>query len=200
MSVLKILSAIALGFVLAWGGTYLWAELKAPAHDIGDPHDFLPKGGDFTLQSVKGDVSLSDYRGKVVVLYFGYTACPDICPTSMATMKQAFKLLQPSELAQLQGILVSVDPERDSLEHTQRYAQYFHPKIIGVSGELPYLEKLVRQYDAFFRKVEMPDSAMGYAVDHTATIYVIDKQGKLSELVAHAVPPKQLADAIRRLL
>lgn len=197
---LKILGALLLGFFAAWGAMKLLDMSKAPSHEIGQLPSSLPIGGDYTLQTVKGELKSQDLYGKVVVLYFGYTACPDICPTSMATMKQAFSLLKPEELEKLQGVFVSVDPERDTLEHIQTYAQYFHPNILGASADVSYLEKLVRQYDAFFRKVEMENSAMGYTVDHTATIYVIDQAGKLRELVQHAVPPQQLTDAIRKLL
>lgn len=196
----KILGALLLGFFAAWGAMKLLDMSKPSSHEIGQLPSSLPAGGDYTLQTVNGELKSQSLRGKVVVLYFGYTACPDICPTSMATMKQAFELLKPAELAQIQGVFVSVDPERDTLKHIQTYAQYFHPSILGASADLSYLEKLVRQYDAFFRKVKMEGSAMDYTVDHTATIYIIDQQGKLRELVQHAVPPQQLTDAIRKLL
>jgi protein SCO1/2 len=194
---LAVLLAVVLGTGVAWFAVQ-WRTAPDSLSTTSDQP--LPIGGDFTLQSVKGPVHLADFRGKVVVLYFGYTACPDICPTSMATLKGAFGQLTPAELQQVQGIFVSVDPERDSLEHIQQYASYFHPAIMGLSGTLPELEKVAKDYAAFFRKVEMPGSAMAYTIDHSAILYVIDKDGKVRELVQHAVPPAELAAAIRRLL
>ena len=105
-----------------------------------------------------------------------------------------------AQMAQVQGIFISVDPERDTLEHIQRYVGYFHPNIVGVSGTLPELETLARRYNAFFRKVEMPGSAMAYTIDHSSVIYVIDKQGKVQTQVQHAAPPAELAAAIRAWL
>jgi protein SCO1/2 len=194
--ILGIVMAVALGIVVAWYGVKLRPSPEAPAQQASN----LPAGGDFTLQSVKGPVSLHDLKGKVVVLYFGYTACPDICPTSMGTLKAALGQLTPQELQQVQGIFVSVDPERDTLEHVQTYAGYFHPNIMGLSGKLDALNVLAKQYGAFFRKVEMPGSAMAYTIDHTATLYVLDKDGKVRETVQHAAPPAELAAAIRKYL
>ncbi len=188
--------AVALGGGAAWyvSGWFGTAEVASNA-----PLP-LPEGGDFTLQSAKGAVNLADFRGKVVVLYFGYTACPDICPTSMATLKGAMAQLTPAEVQQVQGLFVSVDPERDTLEHLQRYVGYFHPSLIGVSGAQPDLLAITQRYGAFYRKVEVPGSAMAYTIDHSAILYVIDKDGKVREQVQHAVPPAELAAAIRRHL
>lgn len=192
------LLAVTLGIGTAWfASDFLKAPSAEQPQTVSTP---MPEGGDFTLQSADGPVSLSDFRSKVVVLYFGYTACPDICPTSMATLKGALNQLAPEEVSQVQGIMVSVDPERDTLEHTNTYAQYFHHNIIGVSGEQENLREITKRYNAFYRRVEMKDSSMGYTIDHSAILYVIDKEGKLREQVEHAVPPAQLANAIRRWL
>lgn len=192
------LLAMTLGVSIAWFATDLLQPpmLKQP-QTTSTP---LPTGGDFTLQTVKGPISLSDFHGKVVVLYFGYTACPDICPTSMSTLKGALNQLTPEEASQVQGIMVSVDPERDTPQHTNAYAQYFHPNIIGITGKQEALQEITRRYNAFYHKVAMEGSAMGYTIDHSAILYVIDKEGNLQEQVEHAVPPAQLADAIRSWL
>jgi protein SCO1/2 len=197
---LKQLIGLALAVALGVGGAWLVAGLMQPAPSPAQANTPLPAGGDFTLQAAKGTVKLADFRGKAVVLYFGYTACPDICPTSMATLKAAFALLTPAEMAQVQGMFVSVDPERDTLKHLQDYVGYFHPNLIGVSGTQPVLQEITQRYNAFYRKVEAPGSAMAYTIDHSAILYVIDKQGKLREQVQHAMPPAELAAAIRRYL
>lgn len=194
--ILGIVVAIALGVTVAWYGVKLYPSAETPVKQSGE----LPGGGDFTLQSVSGPVSLHDLKGKVVVVYFGYTACPDICPTSMGTLKAALGELPADELQQVQGIFISVDPERDTPEHVQKYATYFHPQIIGVTGKPDELSALAKRYGAFFRKVGIPGSAMAYTIDHTATLYVLDKDGKVQEMVQHAAPPVELAAAIRKHL
>ena len=196
----KQMVGLLLAVVLGVGGAWLFTSTGSLSSGENKPDLPLPQGGDFTLQSAHGSVNLADFRGKVVVVYFGYTACPDICPTSMATLKAALALLTPAEAAKVQGLFVSVDPERDTLEHIQRYVSYFHPSLIGVSGTQAELQEITRRYGAFYRKVEVPGSAMAYTIDHSAVLYVIDQQGKLQEKVQHAMPPAELAAAIRHWL
>lgn len=160
----------------------------------------LGQGGDFTLQSHDGPTSLSDFKGKVSVLYIGYTHCPDVCPTSLAVMSQALIELSPEELEQVQPLFVSVDPERDTPQRLAEYSQFFHPKIIGMTGTKTNLDTMVKRYGAFYRKVEMEDSAMGYAVDHSSRIYLINKKGQLSKTLAHVTMPDEVAAEIRNLL
>ena len=93
-----------------------------------------PQGGDFTLDSVAGPVRLADLRGQVVLIYFGYTTCPDICPTNLAFLAAALRELTPDELQRVRVLFVSVDPERDDTPRLAVYAAYFHPNIQGVTG------------------------------------------------------------------
>lgn len=195
--VLGILLAIALGVGGAWSATRWFG---GDAHALLSSNPSLASGGDFTLQSPNGELSLGDFRGKVVVLYFGYTACPDICPTSMATLKQGLKQLTDAELAQVQGIFISVDPERDTPEHVQQYAQYFHPNIVGVTGKPEVLAEIAQRYNVTYRKVAMEGSSMGYTVDHSALLYLVDKDGRVRKQVQHVVPADELAADIRQLL
>ena len=157
-------------------------------------------GGDFTLQGSQGDVSLENFRDNVVVMYIGYTHCPDVCPTSLAVMSQALKQLNETELAQVQPLFISVDPDRDSPDRLAEYSQFFHPKLAGLTGSKKDIDLLVNQYGAFYRIVEMKDSAMGYAVDHSSRIYLINKQGELSKALMHGSMPDQVVTEIRALL
>ncbi len=188
--------AITLGVGAAWFGVQ-WnlSQNKATNAQV-----LLPEGGDFTLQGKNGAVKLADFRGKVVVLYFGYTSCPDVCPTSMAKLKAALALLKPEEVQQIQGMLISVDPERDKLDQLQAYASYFHPNILGATGSPDEVQKVAQQYSVLYRKVPMPGSALGYSVDHSSLLYIIDKQGKLQAELNHATTPQEVADALRRWL
>ncbi len=142
-------------------------------------------GGDFTLQSNQGPVSLQDFRGQVVALYFGYMTCPDICPTSMWKLGEAVKSLPADKADQVQGIMVSVDPERDSPEALAIYTAGFYPDFIGLTDNKTNLDKVTSQYGALYYKVPLEDSAMGYVVDHSSVIYLIDRQGKLAAQLRH---------------
>lgn len=191
---LGVVLAIVLGVGSAWYATHWFDEDATPVGTM------LAGGGDFTLQSANGLVNLSDFRNKVVILYFGYTACPDICPTSMATLKQGLKQLTSTELVQVQGIFISVDPERDTPEHVQQYAQYFHPNIMGVTGKPEVLAEVAKRYNVTYRKVAMEGSSMGYTIDHSAMLYLINKDGRVRQQVQHVVPADELAAAIRQLM
>lgn len=157
-------------------------------------------GGDFTLTSAQGPVSLSDFRGKVSVLYIGYASCPDVCPTALAVLTQSLKQLDTEEREQVQGIFISVDPERDTPEKLAEYAAFFSPRIIGVTGSQDQIDQVVRQYGALYRKVEMKGSAMGYAVDHSSRLYLIDREGRLVQTLLHNSSPQELTQGLQTLL
>ncbi|MBK1721761.1 SCO family protein [Thiocystis violacea] len=159
-----------------------------------------PTGGDFELQSASGPVRLADLRGKVVLIYFGYTACPDICPTNLAFIASALKALPADELAQVRVLFVSVDPERDDLARLANYAAYFHPKILGITGTPAQVAEVAGRYGAAYRRTPLGDTAMGYLVDHSAYTYVVDRSGKLVQSLDHATPPDAIRAAIQALL
>ena len=161
---------------------------------------YTDMGGDFTLQSADGPVSLHDFRGKVVAIYFGYTHCPDICPTTLSALSQAFKQLTPDELQQVQGLFISVDPERDSPQLASAYARTFHPRIEGLSGTPEAIAEVAKRYFVLYEKVPLDDSAMGYAVDHSSIVYVLDKHGVVQELARHSNSPDDLVQALRKAL
>lgn len=157
-------------------------------------------GGDFTLEYGDQAFTLNKHRGKVVIMYIGYASCPDVCPTGLGMMATALHQLTPEQQAKVQPLFVSVDPERDTPARLKEYANYFYPSMIGATGSREQIDSLVRQYGAFYRIVKLEDSAMGYAVDHSSRIYIIDPQGKLSGTVLHNGFPDELADALRQVL
>ncbi|PWR00457.1 SCO family protein [Leucothrix pacifica] len=157
-------------------------------------------GGDFTLTPKDGKpVSLSDYRGKIVVLYFGYASCPDVCPTSLAVIGSAMRSLSDTELEDVQGLFVSVDPERDNGEKLQQYAAYFHEKFDGITGTPEEIQKVARQYGSYFAKVDT-ESAMSYLMDHTSTTFIIGRDGKFVSSQPHGANAAAIAEAIREAL
>lgn len=185
---------------LALLGGIVTAYLLSPRPDTENQSMLQNLGGDFTLQGVNGNVSLHDFKDKVVMIYIGYTQCPDVCPTSLAVMSQALKNMDLEKQQQIQPIFISVDPERDTPQRLAEYSSFFHPSIIGISGTRENIDKVVKQYGAFYRMVDMKDSAMGYAVDHSSRIYLINKQGELSSTVMHGTMPDQLVAEIEALL
>jgi len=176
------------------------AQLK-PARDPNYIHvQPFPPGGDFTLAGHAGPVHLSGLRGKVVVLFFGYTMCPDVCPMSMSTLSQAVAQLKPRERKRIQAVFISVDPERDTPEQLRDYASGFDMPLIAVTGKPDVLAEVADRYGAQYRRVDLPGSAMGYAIDHSAALYLIDRRGKLRTLFRHTADPALIAQAIHRLL
>ena len=125
MTIAGLLAALVLGLAIFWQPELPERPLPKPA---------LPEGGDFTLQSANGPVSLKDFRGKEVLVYFGYTYCPDICPTSLAATAEGLKQLTPEELARVAMIFVSVDPKRDTPARLKEYVTFFHSAIVGVTA------------------------------------------------------------------
>ena len=159
-----------------------------------------PPGGDFTLRSAEGPVSLKDHRGKLVFLYFGYTKCPDVCPTSLAFLTQALNELSDQELKQIQPIFVSVDPKRDTPQLLKEYAEYFHPSFLGVTGTEQEVAVAAELYGAQYYEVELEGSAFGYSVNHSAATYLITQDGTLRFIFPHGTTPEVLVEAARYLL
>jgi protein SCO1/2 len=194
----RILSAIAvLLAALVLGLAFFWYP-ELPERPL--PLAAMPEGGDFTLQSADGPVALRDFRGKVVLLYFGYTYCPDICPTSLAATAEGLKELTPDELARVAVILVSVDPKRDTPARLKEYARFFHPAIVGVTGTPEEIAAVAKRYGVFYAEQKVATAGDGYVVDHSADTYIVAADGKLAGKIAHATAPDQVAAIIRKYL
>ena len=157
-----------------------------------------PQGGDFHLTTNTGPINLDDFKGKVLLIYFGYTMCPDICPTNLSMMANALSQLSDKELSQVQGIFISVDPQRDTMTRLSEYTNYFHPSLIGLSSTPEVIRELADRYGAAYQKVVQEDSATNYVVDHSSETYVINPQGKLVDRLSHAAPPAEIIAAIRK--
>ncbi|WP_428634312.1 SCO family protein [Sedimenticola sp.] len=158
-----------------------------------------PKGGDFVLNSYKGAVDTRTLRGQVLIIYFGYTWCPDVCPTSLGFLSAALDELTADELRQVRPLFISVDPGRDTLEHLKSYGEYFHPSILGITGTPDQLSRIAAQYGAAYRLVKQA-SATDYVVDHSADLYLVDRQGHLYSTIRHGMQPSEILTAIRTAL
>ena len=155
---------------------------------------------DFILSSPEGALSLKDLRGSVVLLFFGFTSCADVCPISLATISHAFSFLNDDELKLSKSLFISLDPERDSLEKLKKYTGYFHPYITGVTGTIKELGMVAKIFGVNFEKKNSPDSALGYVIYHSSKIFVIDPQGVLRKTIPHNTDSKLLSEQIRSLL
>lgn len=167
--------------------------------------DSSKRGGDFSLigttsSGEKGWVSLSDFKGKVVAIYFGYTKCPDVCPTNLSFLSSAIAQLTPKEKKNFQSIFISVDPGRDTPEVLTEYVRYFDNKMIGLSAAPDDLDPVVVQYGAFYEKVPFSNSALMYGIDHTSETYIVGKDGQLFAILDHATASKEILKTIRKAM
>jgi len=171
---------------------------KAPAfHNTDVTGVDYAKG--FTLTDHTGKVrTLQDFRGKIVVMFFGYTQCPDVCPTTMAEMATVLKELGPSA-DEVQVLFVTVDPERDTQELLSHYVPAFDKRFIGLYGDAAATAKVAKEFKVFYAKAPGAD-ANSYTVDHTAGSFVFDKQGQLRLFVRHGQGPGLIAHDLRQLL
>jgi protein SCO1/2 len=158
-----------------------------------------PDGGDFVLQSAAGPVDTKALRGNVLLIYFGYVNCPDICPMSMAAGAAALNALTPAERTRTRMIMVSVDPERDTPAGLKDYVAYFHPAMIGAVGTPAETAAIAKSFGAGYqRQPTRPDGT--YAVDHSSQTYVVGSDGKLMELLPLGIPTDKVVAAVRKLL
>jgi protein SCO1/2 len=179
---------VLLGAVLA--GWRWYTQSRTPQYGI--VIDAVAPVEDFTLDgSIGRQVSLAEFRGKPVLLYFGYTTCPDVCPTTLADLRIAMQELGPDQDT-VQVLFVSVDPERDTAERLQAYLQYFNPSFIGLTGPLRDIEAIASRFGVYFAKNEA-NSAADYLVDHTSAVLLVDADGKLRLMFPYGTTGQQLA-------
>jgi len=142
---------------------------------------------------------LSAMRGNVVLLFFGYTSCPDVCPTTLSEMKRIVADLG-SDAEQVQVIFVTVDPERDTPQKLQEFVSIFNPSFIGLSGSMDELESIWAEYGVFREVEQLPNSATGYLVNHTARVYLIDRDGNLRLSYSYGTPKDDYVHDLKILL
>ena len=158
-----------------------------------------PVGGPFTLTDQRGKrVNLADFRSKVVVLYFGYTFCPDVCPTDLYAIAGMIKLLG-ADGHRVQPVFVTLDPERDTPARLGPYVESFNPRFVALSGSEKETREVATAYKVFFEKVRQPGAGY-YLIDHTAFTYVIDAHGKYAGFFPPGTSGERMAVLVRDLL
>ena len=209
---LWLLFGLVLLLVIALGT----GALIATRDDSQQPKATLPIGGasesgqgslvspprtltDFTLTSHEGTpLRLSDLRGKAVLLFFGYTRCPDFCPTTLVEFRDVKRDLG-ADAANVAFVFISVDAEADSPEILGQYITNFDPAFIGLHGDAATLSRIGPEYDLYFRKRDV-GGATGYLIDHTAITYLIDRDGRLAIIFPYGTPAAAMATDIRAIL
>jgi len=155
---------------------------------------------DFELVGSNGaPITLKQFRGKVVIVQFGFSYCPKICPTTLANLSTVFTQLGPAA-AEVQEIFITVDPERDSPERLREFLQFFNPTFLGATGAEDKLEAVQHDYGVLATKAASEDKKLGYEVHHSSSIYLIDREGKLRVLVPFGKAPEAITHDILLLL
>jgi len=190
-----LMSFLLIGAVAT--GVFLFSK---PASFRGTTYaEPYPAAPEIELTHANGtNYRLSEMRGKVVMLFFGYTSCPDVCPTTMAELKQALEKIG-DQADQVQVLYVTVDPQRDTPERVQEYVDHFNPSFIGLSGSESELAKVWSDYGVF-REIVDGTSAAGYLVNHTARVTMIDQQGNLRVSFPFDTPVENIVHDLKLLL
>lgn len=177
----------------------LLAACSPPAKFNATELSGIDWGKDFALTDHNGTPRrLADFKGRAVLLFFGYTQCPDVCPTNMSNMRELMAKLGP-DAGRVQVLFVTVDPERDTPQLLAQYVPAFHPSFLGLYGDAAATAATAREFKIFYNK--QPGSAAGnYTVDHTAGTYLFDPRGRLRLYVRHGETPERMAQDIKRLL
>ena len=158
----------------------------------------LPLNGHFTLQTLDGKtVSDTDYRGRVLLIYFGYTFCPDVCPTTLTQLGAALAALG-DKAKQFQPVFITLDPARDKQPVMAEYMKSFDPRIVALRGDPEDIEEAAKSFHVYYRPRSLGNGQ--YTVDHSSYIYVVDRSGKFKELLSGDLPGHPLVEDLRKLV
>lgn len=155
---------------------------------------------DFRVSTIEGEVTKESFKGKALAVYFGYTYCPDVCPTSLSSLASALDSFDKEKIKDFTGIFISVDPNRDTLKNLKSYTNYFHPNFIGATSSKENIDDITNRYGSYYKKVELENSAMGYSVSHTSFIYLFDKEGHFVAKVDHFSDPGKIKESLEKVL
>lgn len=175
------------------------ARLAAPLVAPWPPLPVLDAlGGGFTLPSTLGrDTALAEFRGRLVLLNFGFASCPDVCPTVLSRIREALLALG-EDAGEVQPVFVTIDPERDTLEKLKPYVAHFHPAFVGMSGSPQATRAVAALYRVYYEREEDPQ--LGYGFAHSDQVYLLDREGRVRATFANTATPAEIAATLRRLL
>lgn len=178
----------------------LAALLSATACGARAELDIYPLDASFELTDHNGKTrQLEDFRGQVVLLYFGFTNCPDYCPRTLSKIQHVYRILGP-RADNLQTLMITVDPEADVPARLEAYLSHFDIDALGLTGSGNELQTLARGMGARFERVALPESALDYTVDHSLQLYLLDQQGRVRYIFSQDASAQEMADVVEELL
>ena len=187
-------------FLLGLLATFMLMACSTPPPFKAKPVPDSPVAPAFTLTDQYGTQrSLSDFKGKVVSLFFGFTHCPDICPTHLARQAEVVRQLGP-QAEQVAVLFVTLDPERDTPAALKTYMDAFDSRFIALTGSTEQTSKVAKQYKIFWQKTPLPDSALVYTIDHTTNSFVIDQTGRLRLVVPHEMSAADVTHDLKLMI
>jgi protein SCO1/2 len=190
--------------LVIWAGASASAANQEPERSAAELMDVVmwnrePIGGPFALTDHTGTPRThADFRGKLLLVYFGFTYCPDVCPTDLQAIGLALDKLD-SAGEEVQPLFITLDPERDTQELLAEYAPMFHPRLIALRGDLAATREAARAYKVYYAQPPVSGSS-SYTIDHSGFIYLMDRDGKYLGFFPPGTPPERMADAIRPLV
>ena len=191
-------AAIAM-IVLAWGVAWLRPGLLASLTGQIQSPGAISVGGPFQLTDHTGKaVTEATFRGRFMLIYFGYTFCPDVCPTELQTMSSAIALLGP-DAEKIVPIFITVDPERDSVTAVDEYVTLFDKRLVGLTGSAEQISAVARAYRVYYAKATPKDSSL-YLMDHSSFLYLMGPDGSFRSLLRQGMSADELAKALRSRL
>ncbi len=156
----------------------------------------------FSLTNHKGErVSHEDFSGQYMLIFFGYSFCPDVCPTELGKLSVALNNLQAEgySIDNIQPLFITIDPERDTVEQLSQYVELFHPKIMGLTGSAEDIAKVAKTYQAYYKKSDPSDTSDGYLMDHVALIFLMDGSARRLHMFSSRTTPRELTEALKTL-
>jgi protein SCO1/2 len=160
----------------------------------------MPIGGDFKIESTRGVFNLKDHRGKVVLLYFGFTFCPDICPTTLASLSSVLKALPAKSAQQFEILFISVDPKRDTIDKLKDYVSFFYPQMIGATTTKDKIDKIAKMYGVTYKQFYPENEKSYYTIDHSTQTFIINRQGQVSDLIVHDETGAQIQNKLKKYI
>jgi len=201
---IALLISFCLTIVAGGYATWLYSTRSSPSGIVSVTGEVSGKalvGGPFELLDQDGQIRRNDdFLGSYMLIYFGYTFCPDVCPTTLSDMSQAIDFLAretPEKAALVTPIFITVDPERDTVEALADYAPHFHERLVALTGSTEQVGQAGKAYRIFSQKVE-DDTASNYLMDHTSIIYLMGPEGEYLTFFPHGSSPESIAEGLKK--
>jgi protein SCO1/2 len=203
-SIIAIILGLCVVFVLM--RTFHSSNLSSPTIEVisgGDQQIFdknVPIGGPFHLIDHHGQPrSDVDFKGKIMLVYFGYSFCPDVCPAGLYHISQALHEMG-AKAKEIQPLFITVDPERDTVQNLALYMENFHPQFLGLTGTPEAINKAVKAYRVYAQKAKPDGTSTDYLIDHSSIVYVMDRQGRFLTSFNHQTEPAQIKAILKSYL